>query len=116
MEFLEMGFDGFLSKPLSKHELLNETARVVQLISKPEINTQETLDQISLQRVAAAILMTDVSEQDLWLESIEILDLDTIEDLLKKSSISDEDVLTELTRETHQRNYRYFISLQELVS
>jgi len=115
MEFLEMGFDGFLSKPLSKNELLNETARVVQLISKPEINTQETLDQISLQRVAAAILMSDDSEQEMWLESIEILDLDSIEDLLIKTQIKDEEVLAELTKEIQSRNYRYFISLQELV-
>ncbi len=115
MEFLEMGFDGFLSKPLSKNELLNETARVVQMISKPDVNTQETLDQLSLQHVAAAILMTFDSEQEQWLESIEILDLDSIDDLLKRTTIKDEEILNELSRETKQRNYRYFISLQELV-
>lgn len=114
-EFLEMGFDGYLSKPLSKKELLNEIARVAQLTLSSKTDTKQTLKELTIQAVAAAILDLDEVEKVQWIDNLEVLDLDSIAPLLAKSSLSKE-MQEEISREIEQLNYRYFISLNDLLS
>lgn len=114
-DFLGMGFDGYLSKPLAKNDLLNEIARVAQLSLSAKADTKQTLKELTIQAVAAAILGLDETEKVQWIDNLEVLDLDTVAQLLEESKLPKE-MLDELLKEVQQLNYRYFISLNDLIS
>ncbi|TNE73558.1 response regulator [bacterium] len=113
-DFLEMGFNGYLSKPLSKKELLQQIAKSASLTSEGESHAEETLEELDIQLVAAAILSLEDSEKNSWSDALEILDLDLVMNILSKSNLN-EDVITHIRKEIESTNYRFFISLSELV-
>lgn len=113
-DFLEMGFDGYLSKPLSQKELLKQIAAAANLNHETGTNPIETLKELDIQVVAAEILSLDEEIRAKWLDAIEVLDMENIRELLTISNLTN-DVRDEIEKELLNTNYRFFISLGELL-